>query len=241
MTIDVRPKRCPVFIAFKTSGKAVPVLCKQWSCPTCAKKLAFKWARIARKGVEHYQNSVHFFTFTMGSRYRSVNAAYAALPRLWNKLRMKMQREHDGVWEYLSFVEGQAKRNGMPHFHILSVQPIPRSFGRIKDFAVNIGFGFQATDIMIDKGKATRYVAKYASKGDPRMPKRFRRVRVSRQWYRESDNHKRDAYIVRARREDYWSYIARVSRETGVDAEQIAAEYVAAVDKYMEEPAIFLR
>jgi hypothetical protein len=183
---------------------------------------ARKWAWRAHYQLETDTRPCRFWTLTMPGSMPSVWRAFDALPTLWDAMRKTMQREH-GSWLYLAFVEGQAQRNGMPHFHLLTYQPAPY---RLKDLAAHLGFGYQAWDVLVNSGQAASYVSKYASKGDPVMPKNFRRVRCSRDW-KALPNQSREPYIVRSPKETIEVYLERVSDRTNTPIDDVAARWLA--------------
>jgi len=111
----------------------------------------------------------------------------------------------------MAFVEAQPKKRKMPHFHIITNVPAPY---RIKDFAVHNGFGHQAKQDEITSTKAAYYVSKYVSKGDPNMPKKFRRVRVSQKWAKLPP-FVGDHLFVKSKNELLRDYLIRVHEATG--------------------------
>lgn len=141
---------------------------------------------------------------------------------MFDGLRKFIQRQNKG-WTYLAFVEGQPKRNGMPHFHIISMCASPY---RLKDMAYHYGFGYQAKEIKIESPKAAQYVAKYASKGDKSIPKSFRRVRASQDWAKLPPR-SRAPYIVAGKDEDISHYLIRVSEETHLTLDQAHERWVS--------------
>jgi hypothetical protein len=172
--------------------------------------------------LETDPDPVRFWTLTMPGGMRSPRYAFEKLPTLWDVLRKSMQRAN-GTWTYLAFVEGQAQRDGMPHFHILTYQPAPY---RLKDYVAHLGYGYQAKDIPVQSKGAASYVSKYASKGDPAMPRGFRRVRVSRDWEKlPSVPHA--PYICPSKGEDLSHYLIRVSEAVGISLDDVAGRWVA--------------
>lgn len=230
----MKKARCPVKIAFTTKATVAPIYCGQWSCTRCRSKLARKWAAVAVLGIKTLPGKSRFWTLTMLPRYKSTTEAYKMLPKLWDALRKDMQRLYKR-WDYLAFVEGQPERGDMPHFHIISMQPIPEKYPRIKEFAVHHGFGYQADDKPVTHRKAAAYVAKYASKGTPGIPKHFQRVRPSKQWPKLPDSDEFDAYIVQQLSELYIDYIERVSNLTGIDHDTLNDRYNAALKTFIIE------
>lgn len=208
--------------AFTIRGTVVAVFCGSWQCSRCAKMNARKWAWRAINQLEIDPRPCRFWTLTMPGGMRSPWIAFESLPTMWDTLRKTMQREHKH-WLYLAFVEGQAQRNGMPHFHVLTFQPAPY---RLKDLATHIGFGYQAWDELVVSKQAGFYVSKYASKGDPNMPRNFRRVRASRKWA-DLPSAERQPYLVPARDESLTEYFDRVSEKSGMDIDDIKDRWLA--------------
>lgn len=205
---------CGDLHAFKHNGTVVIVYCGKWSCKRCSKVNANLWAWRVRLYIGETGNGAWFWTFTLGSAYRTRKSGYIALPKLWDALRKKLQREF-GKWEYCAFVEGQPRRSSMPHFHVISFIKSPI---RIKDLAVQCGFGHQAFQEPISDKKAGYYVAKYASKVDANAPGNFRRVRTSRGWPKLPAYHG-EPYIVKQKSETISDYLLRVSELSGVEPE----------------------
>lgn len=230
MTIP-RERFCPVTVGFDTAGRARLIYCGQWTCERCAKKLARKWAAIIkyhikvdetlRSGDEWRSRQGYWFiTLTMRGSMNDVPRAFQRLPKLWDVLRKSFYKKY-AYWRYLAFVEGQPNREGMPHFHIISDVPLPIWPGKsgyitkrqVHDFAYSKGFGFEAEQSIVVRSQAAAYVAKYASKGDPAMPRNFRRVRASKLLWRE-EFEPRDKWIVKGRGEGLASFLLRVSEAT---------------------------
>lgn len=221
-------RKCPVIAAFRPTGEAVLIPCGLWSCPRCSRLLARKWARRVRLHIEAHEGEWWFITLTFGSKYRTPEQAFRVLPKLWDAMRKEMQRRYPD-WQFMAFVEGQAKnRGGMPHFHIISNRHPPSGRGRrgqwtkrgVHDWAVKRGFGFEADASPVDNHEAAAYVSKYASKGDPTMPRKFRRVRASRKWTKTPrDAEKR--LIVPAKGETLINFLIRVQESTTLDLEEL--------------------
>jgi len=231
-------KKCPVIAAFTRNGKAVLIRCGLWTCPHCSRMNARRWAKRVRLQLEQEIGEWWFITLTFGSAYRVPKTAFKALPKLWDALRKEMRRAYPN-WEFMAFVEGQGKtRGGMPHFHIVSNKHIPSKKGLrgqwtqkgVHDWAVKRGFGFEASCELVDSQEAGAYVAKYASKGDPAMPKKFRRVRASRGWAKpEKDPNKR--LIVPSKGETLIHFLMRVQDISDVDLETLYSSWREANDE----------
>jgi len=166
----------------------------------------------------------------MSGKIRSRKFAYSILPKLWDTLRKALQRSFGGKWSYIAFVEGQPKRYGMPHFHVISLKKAPK---RLKDMAVSAGFGHQAKEKPVDGKGAAFYVSKYASKGDQHMPGKFRRCRTSQDWPKLPD-YEGEAYLVPNKRETTLDFILRVHEKTGVDVEELHERYSDAWQQFTE-------
>lgn len=218
-------RKCPTGVAFTAAGgRAVPLRCGSWNCPTCARINARRWAIIARYGVDHLPPPTYFWTLTLPSAIRSRPRAFEKLPTLWDVFRKRIQR-HTNAWLYIAFVEGQPQRGYMPHFHILSSV---KSYIRLKDIAAEVGFGFQAKEIVINSEGAAQYVAKYASKQGQPAPKGFRRVRASRNWPKPPDNES-EPYIVKAGKETVFGFLSRVAMRTHRDIGELYEDYTLAL------------
>lgn len=220
-----------------------------WTCKHCAPHLAKRWAvraklhiasRSAGKGTRYW-----FITLTLGSNYRNISKAFGALPKLWDTMRKSMTRTY-GTWDYLAFVEGQPKRGGMPHFHILaSVPPNAKLNAKgvmtkhnLHDWAHKKGWGYMIEVELVNSGQAASYVAKYSTKQHPSTPKGFRRVRASRQWTKLPRDPLRKL-IVPAKGEDVAHFIARLADISGLPPEQCYSAYrlgIAMLKDARDEP-----
>lgn len=222
--------RCPTMNAFNTSGDIVVVLCGQWKCSICSRLLARKYASITAYGVNQQGGKAYFWTLTMGQRIKTAKKAYEILPKMWNALRVSMQRKYPD-WQYIAFVEGQPKRGNMPHFHIISMRQSPKK--RLKDYAPKFGFGYQAKEEIVEGWEAAGYVAKYATKQNPDTPKNFRRVRKSQKWPMRPKV-QREGLIVRSTRERIEDYLQRVSRLTGIHPNKLANLWYSKMEEQYE-------
>jgi len=239
-TIQPMPqhRKCPVLVGFTSHGATRLIPCGQWSCKKCAKRLARRWAVRVRKHIENRpakkKTKFYFVTLTLGSKYRNAEQGFAAIRLLWDRLRKRFQRTYPD-WQYVAFVEGQPKRGGMPHFHIITSHAPPAKRNKkgeitrhnLHNWAVEMGWGHQAKLDMLTGSKAASYVAKYATKQHPSTPKGFRRVRASRDWTQlPSDPDRR--LLVPARGEDIAHFILRVHEATNLPPEQIYNAWVEA-------------
>lgn len=229
-------RKCPATVGWTKDARPRLIYCGQWSCEHCAPHLAKRWAVRAKLHImaqeRGEQTEYYFITLTMQGKYKIVREAFRALPKLWDRLRKSMTRTY-GRWHYLAFVEGQPKRGGMPHFHILASVPPnakPNKHGKVTkhilhDWAHAKGWGFQIEVERVTGGKAASYVAKYSTKQHPSTPKGFRRVRADQRWQKLPRDIERKL-IVPARGEDVAHFIARLTDISHLPAEQCYKSYV---------------
>lgn len=227
---------CPVTIAFDHSGHTHIVWCGKWNCLRCQKRLAHQWAqraRLARNPSGSLSGSNLFFlTLTLGGNAKTATEGFSAIPSLWDTTRKAYQRFY-GTFSYLAFVEGQPRRSGMPHFHILTWNQVPvepNRRGRVTKHALHnwahaLGWGFQAVCEVVTSGLAAVYVAKYATKQSSFTPKHFRRVRCSQDWPKP-DRGKLPAWLVPQRGESAVDFILRVSDFTGIPSDDLYPRYL---------------
>ena len=219
------PTRCPVGKCFTTEAKIATIYCGQWSCPRCAKKLAQRWGMRTALFVDENGGQAYFWTLTLRGKYRSAADGYRALPKLWDTFRKLIQRQRK-KWVYIAFVEGQPQRDYMPHFHIIT---IGKAHKRLKDLAMQAGFGYQASEKQINGKRAASYVSKYASKGAANVPKSFRRVRTSR-GFPDLTGGDFPGYIVKSKLETNGQYIIRVADLTGESADTLLEKWLDALN-----------
>jgi len=228
---------CPYGIAFKYDGKITPLWCGKWSCERCRVTNSKLWAWRANLQLEESRKEAYFWSFTLRPNIKTPYQGFRALPKLWDSLRKIMQRK-TGKWTYLAFVECHPKRSKIPHFHVISLTECP-TLGThikdpIKDLAWLAGFGYQAKDEPIVSGRAGAYVAKYASKHDPAMPRNFRRCRCSRDWAKLPEVELMP-YLVKSRNETLSEFIMRVHRETFVSPDMLYERWIDGCDEYRLE------
>lgn len=228
----IKSKQCPVSVCFTKSGETRLLRCGKWNCPHCSRLLSKKWAKRVIRFIE-WENFIatgdpqsimprfYFMTFTLKGKRLSIHKAYELLPVLWERLRKRFQRMY-ADWQYIAFVEGQPKRQNMPHFHVISNYEPPAKRNaqgvitqhNMHNFAHSVGFGFEADLQPVDTITAAFYVTKYMSKQGTEAPKNFRRVRASAGVEKLPPNTDKK-YIVRSRGEGVMQYIARVADVTG--------------------------
>jgi len=244
-------KKCPVTIGFNLDGIAKPVYCGQWTCKDCSVRLAKKWATRVKQHIVFEKAAYHaatgeqieeywFITLTLGSRYKNTAQGFAAIPKLWQRLHRALKR-HKPDWQYVAFVEGQPKRGFMPHFHIISNQPLPvklNKHGKITkhathNYAHRMGWGFQAEQEQVTAAKNASYIAKYSSKQSPKTPRGFRRIRPSQGW-RKLDKDATKRLIVKGRGEGLADYLERVVEQTELTYAQAYVKFVDTWEDYKD-------
>lgn len=244
-----KQEKCPALVGFSIKGEAKLIRCGKWSCPKCRKHIARKWAMRVKIHITddkaYTGNTWYFLTVTLGRGEKDVYAAYKKLKKLWNRLRMHINRETGKVWQYCAFVEGQPKRDNMPHFHII-LNYAPRGCygkrGKITehathDWAWKMGWGYEAKIEPVESDRAAWYVSKYTSKGGVTVPKGFRRVRTSKRWTRLPKDPAR-YLIVQAKDENLTAYFDRVNCMTGVEMEELHERWEIAQERLEDEQSI---
>lgn len=204
------------------TGTFVPVRCDQWNCEYCRKIKALRLAKRAMTGVSAMTGKPRFWTLTLPGKIRTAEFGYKILPGNWDTFRKKVQRQNPNFF-YFAVVEGQPYRDNMPHFHILtdarlaSKNSTSAEKRALKLTAIQSGFGHQAKCQDVTGDQASYYVSKYTSKGDPAMPKGFRRVRTSQDWPEEPEYPVTGTLIVWSIKDTlaYWMhYLTLLTPET---------------------------
>lgn len=170
-------------------GRVFPIRCGQWKCPVCAPINALEHAIRTLNGVQALRAAgvqCQFVTLTQPGNVRTREFAYAILSEQWDNLRNRWSYalKRSGLpFIYAAFVEGQQRRGGMPHFHIVAA--FAPKLPVLRKIAVESGLGYQIDrqDIKPSAGVAW-YVSKYSTKStdSAAMPKGFRRCRYSENW-----------------------------------------------------------
>lgn len=140
--------------------RLTPLLCKRWRCETCLPHRLKQLRALAASG-----NPTSFVTLTIDpKRYDSTAAAAQDLVRCWRLIRQRLVR--DGYCKkspFLAVIEATAK--GWPHLHILCRLPyVPQ---RYLSALAQKYTGSPIVDIrkVYNRRHASRYIAKYVSKG----------------------------------------------------------------------------
>lgn len=166
--------------------------CNQWSCPACAKKLAWKLRKKTVNALKSHLNAIKtngfrdkylckFLTLTYpGAYYRSIYSisdAEGQIKKNLNKLMTALKKVLGG-FEYLWVNEGQ--RDGYPHLHVLLMGKAvaPKDvLWHIKDlWEKKYGMGFAFLE-KVEGGpeQIAWYMSKYISKG-LRAGRKYNRV-----------------------------------------------------------------
>jgi len=206
---------------FNMEGNVVAVACDRWRCDVCRQVLAYRWGTRVRYGMALHGGAAYHWTLTLPGKIKTNTFAFMVLPNVWDNLRKTMQREN-GKWDYAAFVEIHPHRVGIAHFHIITFQALGV---RLKDRAAHAGFGYMATEDLIEGWKAAYYVSKYTSKQGKEMPKGFRRVRLSQHWPKLPDAYYEVPLCPLLRGESLQSYLLRMELKTGVDEPSLRARW----------------
>ncbi len=221
-------------------GKVFPVRCKQWHCPVCAPINAQYCAIKTANGVYALMAAgimPRFATITQSGKVRTPRFAYSILASQWSGFRNRWEywaRKQGIPNPYAAFVEGQSRRAGMPHFHILAAGLPDKE--KLQEMVVSSGFGYQV-DLQRIKPNAGAawYVSKYSTKSSDAqfMPRGFRRVRYSEDWpnmlFRA--DLLEGASIIREPRESYAHWIVRAVQAFGVDPQSVMLQTQELVDQ----------
>jgi hypothetical protein len=161
--------------------------CKQWSCPSCAARLAKVWIAKVINGVNKLGGDWYFFTITSNRRMRgiqSIKAIRTGWKKLYNRI-LYLYGKDAGSLYYVKVWEQH--KNGSFHLHMLANFPITKRW--LKDNAHGCGMGYQAHVRKIDNaGQVAGYMAKYTLKngfieqGGVAIPKGLRRIETSHKW-----------------------------------------------------------
>lgn len=253
-------KTCMGSVGVLPDGTVFPVRCKKWSCPVCAPINALHWAIKVANGMSALYCAgvkLSFATLTQPASVKTPEYAYKILAEQWDgfrnrwhywaeKQRQRVEWRYSPVFSalapnlftddlplvYAAFVEGQERRQGMPHFHIIGY-PMPDK-ETMRKWAVSSGLGYQVDLQPIKHGTATAwYVSKYSTKSTDAqyMPDGFRRVRTSENWpdmLFKSDIQESTA-IVKLPQESYTDWAIRAWANFGLDNKELLlqAQYIA--------------
>jgi hypothetical protein len=178
-----------------------------------------------------------FATITQPPSVKTAKFAYKILGDQWDGFRNRWQYWAKKSGEpnfYAAFVEGQTRREGMPHFHILGCG-LPDT-ETLRKWAVESGFGYQVKLMPLSANAGTAwYVSKYSTKSTdaPDMPEGFRRCRYSKDWPRMlfASELQESAAIVRAYDESYASWALRASLVCDATASALLSDALSLSDR----------
>lgn len=210
--------------AFNEDAELITMACDSWNCPECSKGLAWRWAERVRYGIALSKSTdAYFWTLTLPAWVRYPKTGFRILPDVWGRLRRTMQSTFE-QWPYAAFVECHPHRDLIPHFHIISLVSCP---GRLKDVAVEAGFGHQAWNVQITSAQAAGYVTKYTSKQGYVMPRHFRRVRIAQCWPKLPSPLYDHIVYPRKNHEKVEAYLRRIAGLTGEDYNLILSRWTS--------------
>lgn len=157
--------------------------CKSWQCPACAEINRRLWAvRTFHGAAALRERGAHIYFLTITSHEAlSPQGTITIFPDAWKKLRQRAYRMA-GKYQYLMVPEKHV--SGRMHVHMVETAGLSTRWW--KDNARECGFGYMVEEEECSQdGRAAWYVVKYLGKqmsDNVAWPKRFRRVRVSREW-----------------------------------------------------------
>lgn len=230
---------CMVTVGVTQDGTVFPIRCKRWACPICAPINALHEAIRTANGVSALRGAgllVKFVTFTQLGKVKTPEFAYRILDSQWDKFRNRWQywaREQGVPNFYAAFVEGQSRRAGMPHFHILATS-LPKAY-RVKLWGIRSGLGYMCDVQAVGPSSGVAwYVSKYSTKSTDAqyMPHGFRRVRYSEDWPKmifQSDLSEGES-VVKEPRESYAHWLLRAVAAFDVDPDETMSQLMALVD-----------
>lgn len=161
--------------------------CKQWDCPFCAQLNMLEYKRRMMYGYKTITDTgqeMGFITLTMPGHIRTVADGVERWAAVWDKLSQRSRRHHRklGIDHYYVLIP-EAGLDG--HFHVHGFFSHGNSQRWWKDNCAATGLGFMAEiDQIWNSRIAGQYLTKYLTKsmGELPFPKRFRRVRFSRNY-----------------------------------------------------------
>lgn len=144
--------------------------CRRWSCPECMPRNLFRLRRLAAAG-----EPTSFITLTSRTRRdQTPGDAARELVQAWRMVVQKMRRL--GMTERLPFLAVFEETSaGWPHLHILARAPYIPHWWLSKQLGAMIDSPNVWITAVRSRRQASRYVAKYVSKGPGRFEgcKRF--------------------------------------------------------------------
>ena len=181
-------KKAGLLVAFNRATKLVLVTradCDTWSCDECSKRMSSKWSMRASMGARDMITQgqcVDFVTVTSHEKLKTFSQCNYVWPSAWKKLYSRLMYAYTSDCRAQYLLVPERHKDGRLHVHALWNFTVTHAW--LKKNARSCGLGYQCDVKSVKNGlNAARYVAKYLSKslGDD-VPKRFRRVRTSRNW-----------------------------------------------------------
>lgn len=156
---------------------AVPLRCRQWSCPLCARRLKKHLLRRLYKSTPNL-----FITLTTShltakepfDAYHRANAGISLLIKRWRRKFPNDPVEYFLVWE--------KTKAGWPHAHILLKAPKVSKHWLSQNWRELTGSYIVDVQAVSSQEHAARYLAKYLAK-DPQVPPGQRRWRRSAKFF----------------------------------------------------------
>ncbi len=184
------PSRCStakgLYIFCQTTGRAFPLSCKRWTCPTCSernRRLAF-W--VIEEGMcLAFEGGLKVRWIVLTSPAKGLDPA--GLQRAWDRLRERLR--YGGHFE--SFAVTVEVKHGRPHLNLITVGGKSIWQKRLGEIAAKVGFGAVAwirtvTPTEDDARRLAWYITKGAVEavrwGRRCGARRFRPVRLSKSW-----------------------------------------------------------
>lgn len=239
-------KLCMATVGVTPDGDVFPVRCKEWRCPICAPINALHEAIRTANGVYALFCAgliPKFATVTQAGTVRTPEFAYKIIANQWDKFRNRWQywaRKSDEPNFYAAFVEGQERREAMPHFHIIGCA-LPNA-DMLRSWAVESGLGYEVDCSRLKPNAGTAwYVSKYSTKSTDAavMPVGFRRVRYSRDWPKmlfRADLIEGQS-IVRLPGESYAQWLIRAVYAFSVEPQSVMDQVMLLADMALEPQA----
>jgi hypothetical protein len=231
--------RCIATLGVTPAGEVFGIRCKRWACNICAPINALYKAIETANGVQALFAAgirPYFVTITQPPAVKTASFAYSILASQWDGFRNRWQywAKSKGVPNfYAAFVEGQARRDGMPHFHVIGTA-IPKKTD-LKAWVTAAGLGYMADVQPVSPNSGVAwYVSKYSTKGSDAalMPKNFRRVRFSQDWPRMLFRHdiREGEAIVKRANESVVSWTYRAALAFNLNPDNIAQDAIRTLD-----------
>lgn len=143
--------------SFTVQYKIIPVKCKSWDCPECAKYKAFIYRKRISALFDGRQLFMYTFTYYHDSSVESVWNSYNVA---WNRFRTAAHKKY-GSFAYVRILESHEKSN-YPHLHVIADKRFEDTW--IAAELKSAGFGYQAKCAPVTSEGASYYISKYLTK-----------------------------------------------------------------------------